>query len=184
MTDMTGTGIGRAHQVADELFERHRATFGTELPVYRGHVHRVIGLVGLQLEVPDELAAALGLATFFHDAGLWFDGTWDYLPPSIRRATAALGPTERGHAGLVAAIIDEHHRIRHARHGNPLVEAVRRADLTDITAGLVPAPGVSRADYRGLVAEYPAHGFRPMLLRAFGRGLRESPLHPAPMIKL
>ena len=181
---MSTTGTGRAQQVADELFDRHAPTFGAELPIYRGHVQRVIGLVGLQVEVPQQLAGVLGLAAFFHDAGLWFDGTWDYLPPSIRRATAALAPADRDHAGLVAAIIDEHHRLRPARHPDPLVEAVRRADLTDITAGLVRAPGVSRADYRGLVIEYPAHGFRPMLLRAFGRGLRESPLHPAPMIKL
>jgi hypothetical protein len=170
--------------VADELFDRYAPTFGAELPIYRGHVQRVIGLVGLQVEVPDEQAGALGLAAFFYDAGLWFDGTWDYLPPSIRRATAELGPADRGHADLVAAIIDEHHRLRHARHPDPLVEAVRRADLTDITAGLAPAPGVSRASYRAFAAEYPARGFRPMLLRALGRGLREAPLHPAPMIKL
>jgi hypothetical protein len=80
-------------------------------------------------------------------------------------------------------MIDEHHRIRRARHPHPLVEAFRRADLTDVTGGLVPAPGVPRAGYGGLLAEYPARGFRPMLLRAFGRGLRESPRHPAPMLK-
>jgi hypothetical protein len=175
---------GRAHQVADELFDRHGAVFGTELPVYRGHVHRVVGLVELQVEVRAELTGVLGLAAFFHDAGIWFDGTWDYLPPSIRRATGALERGDRAHTDLVAAIIGEHHRLRRARHPGPLVEAVRRADLTDITAGAVPAPGVSRAAYRALVAEYPARGFRPMLLRAFGRGLREAPRHPAPMIKL
>jgi hypothetical protein len=174
----------RAHEVADELFDRHGMVFGAERPVYRGHVHRVIGLVGLQLEVPIELAGVLGLATFFHDAGIWFDGTWDYLPPSTRRATAALAPADRGHAELVTAMIDEHHRVRRARHPDPLVEAVRRADLTDVTGGLVPAPGVARADYRELVAAFPARGFRPMLLRAFGRGLRESPRHPVPMLKL
>jgi len=173
-----------AHQVADELFDRHGPIFGPELPIYRGHVHRVIGLAGRQVEVPAEQAGVLGLAVFFHDAGIWFDGTWDYLPPSTRRAVAALEPADRGHAELVAAIIDEHHRVRRARHPGPLVEAVRRGDLTDITGGLIPAPGVPRADYRALVAEYPARGFRPMLLRAFGRGLRESPRHPAPMIKL
>ena len=180
---MSAAGTNRAHEVADELFDRYGPTFGAELPIYRGHVQRVIGLVGLQVDVPAERAGPLGLAAFFHDAGLWFDGTWDYLPPSIRRATAALDPTDREHAGLVAAIIDEHHRLRPARHPDPLVEAVRRADLTDITAGLVPSPRVSRAGYRALAAEYPVRGLRPMLLRAFGRGLRESPLHPAPMIK-
>ena len=177
------TGVEHAHRIADELFERHGPVFGADQPVYRGHVHRVIGLVGLQVEVPPGLAGALGLAVFFHDAGIWFDHTWDYLPPSTRRAVAALAPADRGHADLVTAIIGEHHRLRHATHPAPVVEAVRRADLTDITAGLVPAPGVRRADYRALAGTYPARGFRPMLLRAFGRGLRESPRHPAPMLK-
>jgi hypothetical protein len=175
---------GAAHRVADGLFDRHGAVFGADRPIYHGHVHRVIGLVERQLTVPAELAGALGLAAFFHDAGIWFDRTWDYLPPSARRAVAALPPADRRHTDLVAAMITEHHRVRRARHPDPLVEAVRRADLTDITGGLVPAPGVSRADYRTLVAEYPARGFRPMLLRAFRRGLRESPLRPAPMLKL
>ena len=80
-----------AHRVADELFERHGPVSGAELPTYRGHVHRVIGLTGRQVEVPVELFTVLGLAVFFHDAGIWFDGTWDYLPPSTRRAVAALG---------------------------------------------------------------------------------------------
>jgi hypothetical protein len=178
------TVVDRAHQVADELFDQHGSVFGAERPIYHGHVHRVIGLVGRQRPVPPELAGVLGLAAFFHDAGIWFDRTWDYLPPSARRAVAALAPADRRHADLVTAIITEHHRVRPARHPDPLVEAVRRADLTDVTGGLAPAPGVSRADYRALVAEYPARGFRPMLLRAFGRGLRESPLRPAPMLKL
>ena len=134
---MTVDPTGRAHQVAKELFDRHRPVFGADEPVYRGHVHRVIGLVGRQVEVPAELADVLGLAVFFHDSGIWFDGTWDYLPPSTRRATAALAPADRGHTELVASIIDEHHRLRRAHHPEPIVEAVRRADLTDITAGLV-----------------------------------------------
>ena len=61
---------------------------------------------------------------------------------------------------------------------------MRRADLTDITRGLVGCPGVPRPAFRALAAEYPDAGFRPMLLRAFGRGLREAPWRPAPMLKL
>jgi hypothetical protein len=173
----------RAHDVADGLFARHAAVFGDDLDRYRGHVHRVIGLVALQHPVEGTAADALGVAAFFHDAGLWFDGgTWDYLPPSIRHARAELGGAAE-HAALVEAMIDEHHRVRRARHPDPLVEAFRRADLTDVTGGLVGAPGVPRAGYRALVARHPATGFRPMLLRAFGRGLREDPRHPVPMLR-
>ncbi|MDT7588131.1 MAG: hypothetical protein QOE32_5681 [Pseudonocardiales bacterium] len=178
------TSIARAHDTADQLFERHASVFGPDLPVYRGHVHRVIGVVGLQCDVPADVAVPLGVAGFFHDAGIWFDGTWDYLPPSVRRAAAELGEADQPHAELVSSLISEHHRLRRARHDDPLVEAFRRADLTDVSAGLIPAPGVSRDRYRELTSVYPANGFRPMLLKAFGRGLREAPLRPAPMIKL
>lgn len=175
--------VTHAHQVADELLSRHAQSFGADLPVYSGHVHRVIGLVGLQADVPEELAGPLGLAAFFHDSAIWLDGTWDYLEPSARRAVAALPAEQAEHADLVTALIDEHHRLRPARHAHPLVEALRRADLTDVSAGLVGSPGVSRAQYRELAERYPAKGFRPMLMRAFRAGLRESPLRPMPMMK-
>lgn len=173
--------IKLAHDKADELFARHEAVFGTDLPVYRGHVHRVIGLVDAQCDVPEGLAAPLGIAAFYHDAGIWFDGTWDYLPPSARRAVADL--PDPGHAELVEALINEHHRMRKARHDDPLVEAFRRADLTDVSNGLIGCPGVPRSRFKELATEYPAKGFRPMLMRAFGNGLKEAPLHPVPMMK-
>jgi hypothetical protein len=173
--------IARAHEVADVLFEKNAAVFGTNLPTYRGHVHRVIGLVEMQCDVP---AGTLGTAAFFHDAGLWFDGgTWDYLPPSAARAVEELGGPTAEHAGLVEAMITEHHRIRPARHDDPMVEAFRRADLTDVCAGLITVPHAKRSDYRALTKEYSARGFRPMLVKAFARGIKQSPLHPAPMIK-
>lgn len=178
------TTITRAHDVADELFARHEQVFGSDTATYRGHVHRVIGLVGLQVEVPEDAAGPLGVAAFFHDAGIWFDHTWDYLPPSSRRAVEELGAEGAGQAPLVTALIDEHHRLRRAHHDDPMVEAFRRADLTDVANGLVPAPGVPRSAYRELTARFPCRGFRPMLVRAFVAGLRESPLRPMPMIKL
>ena len=174
--------VQRAHDTAHALFDRYADVFAADLPIYRGHVHRVIGLVGLQCDVSEAAAAPLGLAAFFHDAGIWFDHTWDYLAPSVRRALADLSPADTAQAELVSALISEHHRLRRARHSDPLVEAFRRADLIDITAGLISA-GVPREQYRTLVETYPSRGFRPMLLKAFGRGLRESPWNPMPMMK-
>ncbi|NOX28614.1 MAG: hypothetical protein GXP35_00965 [Actinobacteria bacterium] len=172
-----------AHTAANKLFDQHESIFGRDLLPYRHHVHRVLGLVSLQVEVEPQLVRPLGVAAFFHDASIWFDQTWDYLPGSIERAIAELGPDEQEHAGLVTALVDEHHRIRKARHPHPLVEAFRRADMADIYSPLVGAPGVRRSEYRKLVDEYPYKGFRRMLAKAFGRGLRESPLRPMPMVK-
>lgn len=180
---MSSAPVERAHEVADQLFEKNADTFGKNLPTYRGHVHRVIGLVGLQTNVAAGTAEALGVAAFFHDSAIWFDATWDYLPPSAARAVEELGGANAQHAGLVEAMITEHHRIRKARHDDPLVEAFRRADLTDVCAGLIKVPHSKRADYRALTKEYSARGFRPMLVKAFARGIKQSPLHPVPMIK-
>jgi len=172
------------HSVADALFEKNAATFGKDLTPYRHHVHRVLGLVGLQVDVEPELVRPLGVAAFFHDASIWFDDTWDYLPGSIERSIGELQTDEKQHEALVTALIDEHHRLRRARHPHPAVEAFRRADMADVYSPMIAAPGVSRSAYRDLVREYPYEGFRRMLAKAFGRGLRENPLRPMPMVKL
>jgi len=46
-----------------------------------------------------------------------------------------------------------------------------------------PIRGVKRSEYRDLVRQYPCDGFRRMLAKAFGRGLRENPLRPMQMVK-
>jgi hypothetical protein len=44
-------------------------------------------------------------------------------------------------------------------------------------------PHAKRSDYRPLATEYPARGFRPMLVKAFAHGVKENPRHPIPMMK-
>ncbi len=150
-------------EVADALFERYQAEFGPSLAGYRGHVCRVIELAAKQVPLDSSSATLLGIAAFFHDAGIWMDGTFDYLPSSIERATHHLrdiSHDQPADADLVRAIIHEHHRQRRAIHDNPLVEAFRRADLTDVSLGIVTCPNTSRAAYRSLLKRYPSHGFR------------------------
>jgi hypothetical protein len=60
-------------------------------------------IVGLQCDVPATVAGLLGLAAFFHDAGIWFDGTWDYLPPLVRRAVAELDKSGEPYSGISAS---------------------------------------------------------------------------------
>lgn len=180
----TTASIERAHSIADELFERDRQVFGDDFEPYRGHVQRMIEFVGRQMDVDDELARPLAIAAFYHDAAIWYDGTWDYLVPSAERAVAELGDVDDDTRELVVAMIDEHHRVRSARHPHPIVEAFRKDDAVDVYFGLVRAPGMSRDDYKEALVRYPSHGHRPMLARAFGRGLRKDPLKPLPMVKL
>lgn len=197
LADWTGVGFVRddvpmdpisvgltelAHRTVDALFDRHREVFGANFDTYRGHVQRVLGLTALQVPLTEELVGPVSIAAFYHDAAIWFDRTWDYLPRSKERAVAALEPEDSEYAPLVKALIDEHHRLRHARDPHPLVEAMRRADATDVYRLKVPA-NVDRAAYRLLLRRYPSAGLHAMLGRAFIRGLRENPRNPMPMIK-
>jgi hypothetical protein len=180
---MTRTTLDAAHDRAEDLFATHAAVFGDDLARYRGHVHRVIGLVGLQQQIPADVVDAFGTAAFFHDAAIWFDSTLDYLEPSAARAVAELGGADHPQADLVSALITEHHRLRTARHPDSLVEALRRADLTDACAGFIPVPGAGRKQYKALVRDYPMVGFHRMLVRALGRAVRENPRRPVPFLK-
>lgn len=97
------------------------------------------------------------------DAGIWLDGTFDYLPPSSQPALEHLGTIDLSGEAVVRATILEHHRLRKARSAHPMVEAFRRADLTDLSGGLVPSPGVSFRDYRDLAKRYCSHRSRRQL---------------------
>ena len=99
---MDSTGLHIADRAAAELFTEHAATFGRELDTYRGHVHRVIGLINMQGAITDDLAVPVGVAAFYHDAAIWFDNTWDYLPQSAQRAVAELGAAGAQHAILLS----------------------------------------------------------------------------------
>lgn len=170
------------HDRIDELFEADAEVFGRDLAPYRGHAHRVAELTARQVDLEPGWVEPVAVASYFHDAAIWYDDTWDYLPGSERRAAGAMA--DPADAQLVTSMIDGHHRLRPARHPHPLVEAMRRADATDIYRVVMP-PRVSRADYRDLLRRYPDAGFHAMLARGFVLGLRERKrINPMPMVKL
>ncbi len=191
MSNPTKAVTDIAHSVADNLFDEYGTLFEKALDGYRGHVHRVIELTANQIELNKTSAELLGISAFFHDASIWMDDTFDYLAPSIDRARQHLfasrhvdpdGPSPE-HADLVEAIIDEHHRQRRAKHHDSLVEAFRRADLTDVSFGIVPSPGTSRTGYRSLLRLHPSAGFRRGLIVIFVKWAAHHPLRPLPMVK-
>ncbi len=74
-----------------------------------------------------------------------------------------------------ADVIDRHHELRNQLGRGPEVEALRRADLIDVSGGLVTF-GVDRGWLRRLNASVPRAGFGAELAREVGRALRERPL--------
>ncbi len=80
----------------------------------------------------------LAIAAAFHDIAA-FD-TLDYLVPSIEAQDAWLQQTGRESSDELALVVAEHHRLSgygSTRPFAPLVEAVRRADLIDVSQGLI-----------------------------------------------
>jgi hypothetical protein len=75
---------------------------------------------------------------------------------------------------LCANAIDRHHDLRRQLAYGAEVEALRLADLVDVSGGLV-AFGVDRGRLRALMREVPRHGLAAELRREVGRALRERP---------
>lgn len=169
------------HARIDELFTRDEAVYGRDLTPYRGHVHRVAELTARQVPMEAGWDEIVAQAAYWHDAAIWFERTWDYLDGSARRAADAFDdqPTKE----LVTAMVDEHHRIRHAQHPHPLVEAMRLADAADVYRVVMP-PHVNHRDFRLMLRAFPDAGFHAMLARGFVLGLKERKrINPMPMVK-
>jgi hypothetical protein len=175
------TGIA----ILDELLQAHAAPLGADFTAYRNHTYRVVNLgVALSAEEPERLQK-MAIAAAFHDLGIWTDGTFDYLAPSVERASAYLAQSGRAAwTPEISAMILEHHKISSYR-GNPawLVEPFRRADWVDVSMGLRTF-GLSRSLIREISSTWPSAGFHKRLVQLELSRLRTHPWNPLPMMKL
>jgi hypothetical protein len=139
---VTTPEIVRSIPLAEEILESHRHRARGDdagYDAYKAHVYRVVNFARvLTLDGPDR-DDKLAIAAAFHDIAA-FD-TLDYLVPSIEAQDAWLQRTRRqAWSDELALIVAEHHRLSAygpARPYAPLVEAVRRADLIDVSQGLI-----------------------------------------------
>ncbi len=121
----------------------------------------------------------LTVAAILHDIGLYpsvaTDGVYTRDGADLaRRMLPRYGwSTER--IERCAMAVDRHHELRNQLAGGPEVEALRRADLIDVSGGLVRF-GIERAWLRRLRAEVPRDGLAGELRREVGRALRERPM--------
>ena len=139
---VTAPEIVRSIPLAEEILESHRHRARGDdagYDAYKAHVYRVVNFArAVTPDVPDR-DDKLAIAASFHDIAV-FD-TLDYLVPSIEAQDVWL--QEHGRetwSDELALVVAEHHRL--SRYGptrpyTPLVEAVRRADLVDVSQGLI-----------------------------------------------
>jgi hypothetical protein len=134
--------IVRSLPLADEILESHRQRAHGDkagYDAYKAHVYRVVNFArALTPDAPyrdDKLA----IAAAFHDLAAF--ETLDYLVPSIAAQDAWLQANAREDwSDELALIVAEHHRFSQYAPTRPhaqLVEAFRRADLVDVSQGLI-----------------------------------------------
>lgn len=169
----------------DTLLGAHAVALGSDFTGYRNHTYRVANFC-IALSSGDPLQVEkIAIAAAFHDMGIWTDGTFDYLPPSIRLAEAYLAGTDRADwTPEIVEMILQHHKISRYR-ANPhwLVEPFRRADWADVSGGVL-AFGLPWRFVRKLYAQWPSAGFHKRLVQLELRQLGTHPFNPLPMLRL
>jgi hypothetical protein len=175
------TGIA----ILDELLQAYATPLGADFTGYRNHTYRVVNLAVACSSGDPEPLEKMAIAAAFHDMGIWTDGTFDYLGPSVGLAAAYLAQSGRAEwTPEISAMILEHHKISPYR-GNPawLVEPFRRADWIDVSKGLRTF-GLSRILIREILSVWPSAGFHTRLVQLELSRLRTHPWNPLPMLKL
>lgn len=139
---MAVTDIVHEVPLADVILDSHRhCARGDESgwAAYRAHVYRVINFARALSPTAPDLDDKLAIAAAFHDIGV-FD-TLDYLVPSITAQDRWLQRTGRqAWSEELAVVIAEHHRLTRYGADRPhaaLAEAMRRADLIDVSQGVI-----------------------------------------------
>jgi len=169
----------------DRVLDAQAPMIGRDFTAYRNHTYRVMNLCAAQSSNTPEQLEKIAIAVAFHDLGIWTDGTFDYLVPSVALARSYLKQSGRPEwVPEISAMILEHHKITPYRdHPDWLVEPFRRAEWVDVTKGLLRF-GLSRSLVREVLATWPGAGFHKLLARLELTRLRTHPLNPLPMVRL
>ena len=119
----------------DDVLTDHATALRGDFVAYRNHVYRIANLC-VAIAGPGELEK-IAVAAAFHDLGIWTNGTFDYIDPSLALARDYLVARAREDwIADVEAMIANHHKItRSSADSCSLVEAFRRADWIDVTRG-------------------------------------------------
>lgn len=121
----------------------------------------------------------LTVAAILHDIGLYpavsRGGVYTADGAALARDILPAFAWTPARVELCATAIDRHHDLRGQLTAGAEVEAMRRADLVDVSVGLIRF-GLSRDWYAALREAVPVRGLGGELMREVGRALRERPL--------
>jgi hypothetical protein len=167
----------------DGILEPWKGRLGKAFPGYRNHVIRVVEFCFLLHPCDEAAKRKLLIAACHHDLGIWAEGTFDYIEPSVREA---VGYLQRNHleawSDEIGMMISGHHKSRRFAGDGVLNEVFRRSDLVDLSLGLVRF-GIPESEVRRIRVRYPNHGFHKSLLAAAAAWFVKHPGNPFPMLK-
>jgi hypothetical protein len=174
------------HDIVEDVLSAWSRTLGRDGPGYRGHVYRVLNFA---LALAGEASApgdidGLATALVFHDLGIWSDHTLDYLEQSAARARAYMAThLPAANSEAITQMIMLHHKVTPCPpDASPLAEAVRRADLVDLSLGMVRF-GLAKEFVREVRAVLPNEGFHSSLARIWAGWIIRHPTRPLPMFR-
>jgi len=170
--------------LVDDILQSHAQALGPDLTAYRNHVTRVLHFVfGIAPQLQGA-AQPIVIAGAFHDLGIWTARTFDYLDPSSRLAHDFL--QVQGLDPLwpeVDLIIQKHHKLRpYTGPYETSVEVFRRADLVDLSLGLIRA-GLKPEFIQAVRSQFPNARFHARLVAFTGQQFLRTPLKPLPMLR-
>ncbi len=168
----------------EEILEEWKEQIGKDYRAYRNHVYRVVHFCLALHDSDEEERERIVIAGGFHDLGIWTDDTLDYIPPSVVLAREYLERRDLAHwSAEIEPMIDLHHRIRkYEDRDHPLVEVFRRADLVDVSLGMVRW-GLPKDYVREVRGAFPNSGFHKRLNQLAVGWFFKHPLNPLPFLK-
>ncbi len=175
----------KGHRLIDHLFEQWHDDLKNDFTAYKNHACRVFNIAVAYARADATEIEKLAVAAAFHDIGIWTDQTFDYLNPSVNRASAFL---DRSHRGFwkdeIRCMILHHHKLTPYRGRRPkLVEAFRRADWLDVCLFQFPSR-FPPSYFKNLLCTFPRAGFHRRLTELALSWAMHDPFRPLPMIRL
>ena len=174
------------HTTMDFLFAQWKEKLGRDYLPYRNHAYRVYNIASTLAKVDNEDNEKIAVASAFHDIGIWFDATFDYLDPSAQRAEHYLiNLGKESWTRTVNLMILQHHKLfpwQGQGAESFLVEAFRRADWLDVACFFLPTR-LPEAYLCEVVKAFPRVGFNTRITSLALWWAIRHPLKPLPIFR-
>lgn len=172
----------------DPILDSFQNELGSDFEGYRNHVYRVFNMAVILAAATGNAMRKIAITSAFHDMGIWSDGTWDYIQPSIKRAARYLADhKKKDWIFEVSLMISEHHKLsscKGAAFGTEthLANAFRSADWLDVMLFMLPSR-IPRTYLKDLLEVFPRAGFHKRLFEMGYAWAKQHPTRPLPMFK-